>query len=159
MSASHRQPRSRRQHGALLALLLGLPLTVPAQPYRYVDENGVTVYSQSPPPAAPAARVDIAPSPPAADTAAALQRLQQQIEQDFDARGDEARAAEAAATDADAAAKRAEGCAAARRNLQTLENLGARMLRMPDGSVRRPGDEERSEMMDEARTQITDLCD
>jgi hypothetical protein len=159
MSASHRPPRPRRHHRALLTLLLGLPLTAPAQPYRYVDENGVTVYSQSPPAAAPAVSVDLAPPPPAAETAAALQRLQQQIEQDFDTRGDEARAAEAAATEAAAAAKRAEGCAAARQNLRTLEDLGARMLRMPDGSVRRPGDAERAEMMDAARAQITDLCD
>jgi len=128
------------------------------QPYRWVDENGVTVYSQTPPPGV-AERVDIAPGPGAGETEAARQRLRRQIEQDFDQRGDAAKVAEAEDKMAAAAKQRADACAAARQNLDTLENLGARMLRMPDGTVRRPGEQERLRMMDEARGQIGDACD
>lgn len=145
---------------ALLAALSGAtPQAVLGQPYRYVDENGITVYSQLPPPGAEAATVEIPPAPSDADVSAARERLRGQIEQQFDQCLEQAGAAEAQAQQAAAAAQRAEACAAARQNRQTVQDLGARMLRMPDGSLSRIGDDERQAMLDEADRQIAELCD
>jgi hypothetical protein len=151
-----------KSHTIMLALLTVLsgasPQAASGQPFRYVDENGVTVYSQTPPPGASADAVELAPAPSAADTDAAIERLRGQIEQQFDQRQDQARAKAAEAEEAKAVAQRAEACATARQNRQTLQDLGARMLRMPDGSVTRIGDAERQAMLDEADRQIVELC-
>jgi len=143
----------------LIALSGALPQAASGQPYRYVDENGITVYSQVPPPGAEAATVEIAPAPSDADIDAARERLRSQIEQQFDQSQEQSESAEAQAQQSAAAAQRAKACAAARQNRQTVQDLGARMLRMPDGSLRRVGDDERQAMLDEADQQIAELCD
>jgi len=149
-----------RRHAVIAAAaIMALAGPAPAETYKFVDDNGVTVYSQTPPPGAGAESVHIAPGPGGGETEAARERLGRQIEADFDQRTDDAKAAEEQARSAHTAADRADACAAARQNLQTLENLGARMLRMPDGKVRRPGEQERLNMMEETRGQIADLCD
>lgn len=160
-SHGHARPLARLL--GITALVLAAPAALPAaaaQLYRYVDENGVTVYSQTPPPGGEAAAITVdAAAPSAADAAAAREQLREEIERDFDARNEAARAAEEAAEQAAAAKARAENCEAARTNLATLTDLGARVLQMPDGSVTRISDEEREALMRKAEMEIEDLCD
>jgi hypothetical protein len=170
-ASSDAKPRARpmlKQRILLPLLTIGLPLVsaVPlprsdavAASYRYVDEQGRTVYSQTPPPGQEAERLRLDPGPPPGETEAARQRLKGQLERDLDQRWEEDRAAEEQAAAATRARQRAETCSAARKNLKTLQTLGARMLRLPDGEVIRVGEDEREEMMDEARRQMEDNCD
>ncbi len=54
----------------VFTLLISAPLA--AKTYRWVDENGVTVYSQKPPPAGPV--IEIKPPPPPAISPEEAQR-------------------------------------------------------------------------------------
>lgn len=144
---------------AVFAVGLLLVTTWPAaQPYRSVDENGETVYSQSPPEGGAATQVEIAPAPPAAQFDAARTRLQQQLESEVDAAAAESKAAGEQTKAAEQAALRQKNCEGARQNLNTLQTLGARRLRQPDGSVAPVPADERARMISEAEKQITENC-
>lgn len=129
-----------------------------ARVYRWVDENGVTVYSQTPPPSGDWDGVKTQPAPTAADHEAARERLKTQIEESFDTEQDKKQAAEEQAKKAEKEAKRAESCKAARQNLETLQNLGTRMVRTPDGRYLRLSEEEVAAKIDEAQRQIEEYC-
>ena len=148
-------PSHHLRFAALIALL---PALAAAEVYRWVDESGVTVYSQWPGPAREAVRIQTPTGPSAAEQATADQRLRQQMDQIQDA--EDART-EAAAKRAEALAQtelRAANCAAARQNLETLQNLGPRRVRKPDGSYVRMTQEEVAAEMDSARQQIDEYC-
>jgi hypothetical protein len=171
-----------------LALFIAASRPARAEIYRYVDADGVTVYSQSPPPAALASgarsesgsesgpegsgsessesgpagtttTITLDRGPSSAEVAAAQARLKQQLERDLDRREEERRLAQETAQNEARAKQRASACAAARGNLQTLQNLGTKRLRLPDGSSIRPSAEQRAQYMDQARQQIRELCD
>lgn len=150
-------------HARLLAMLACFTLlwSVAAlgEVYRYVDENGVTVYSQTPPPSGEAASMTPDPGPSATETAAALERLRRQLETDFDRRYTREKRAEHAAEEAARAEQRAAACAAARTNLRTLTNLGAAYLELPDGTLVGPTREQRQRLIEQTRGQVRDLCD
>ncbi len=149
-------PNHRLRLAALIAVLL--PAAVAADVYRWVDENGVTVYSQWPAPTAEAVRVETPPGPSEAAQAAAEARLQQQREQLQDAADARSAAAEERAQSAALAQQRSENCAKARQNLETLQNLGPRMVRKPDGSYVRMTQDEVAAAMRTAREQIDEYC-
>lgn len=127
--------------------------------YRWVDEHGVTVYSQTPRSSGESVQVKEPPGPSAEATEEARERLRQQIEQSFDAREAAKQRASEEAKQAEALAHRTANCTAARRNLETLENLGPRMLRMPDGEYVRLSEEEVETQKKQARKQIEAFCD
>jgi hypothetical protein len=54
-----------------LCLTMLLPFAAAAQMYKWIDEKGRTVYSETPPPDGKGAKVDIRPSGPAAPAAVA----------------------------------------------------------------------------------------
>jgi len=175
----HRAPRSpapispsrAARHGAarlrlrlpVAAMLCWLASICPgvagAELYRYVDQDGVTVYSQSPPPTGDADTIRPAPGPGTADTDAARQRLRTGLEQYMDRREQRQREREAARQAEREAEQRAAGCAAARKNLDTMQRLGPHRLRMPDGSLIRPDAQERARMVGELQEQIQAQCD
>jgi hypothetical protein len=143
---------------ALLAALLSCS-TADGAMYRWVDENGVTVYSQTARVGGDAVRIDRQAGPTLAEQQAARAHLQEQLEQSQDA----AEAKKAA--EAEAAAKREEAeqrftaCEAARHNLETLRNLGPRMVRTSDGEYKRMTEDEVAAGIDEASRQIKEYCD
>lgn len=126
--------------------------------YRWVDETGATVYSQQPPPQGAATQIRPDPAPSAQEAARARERVNTVIESDFDKRDEAARQAEEARKGAEEQAKRSANCKAARGNLETIQNLGARRLRTPDGEYRYLSDAERDKLAAEARTQIEENC-
>jgi hypothetical protein len=174
-SQSERAARCARRRtvpvAVWLALFTAASRPVQAEIYRYVDDDGVTVYSQSPPPVAlgsgaesgsasgAAITITLDPGPSSAEAAAAHERLRQQMERDLDRRETQRRSAEETAERKAHANSRANACAAARGNLQTLQTLGTKRLKLPDGSSIRPSAEQRAQRMDEARQQIRELCD
>lgn len=62
--------------------------------YRWVAENGVTVYSQTPPQYGEAVSIKKQTGPSAEETARARERLRGQVEQSFDAKEDAKQAQE-----------------------------------------------------------------
>lgn len=148
----------------LVRVLLGLAPCLPPAPalaevYRWVGPDGVTVYSRRPPPDAPAAEIREAPAPSAEDAQRSDARVRALVEQEFDQRFEAQRAAEEAAKQSAVKAQRQTNCAAARRNLEALENLGTRMVRTPDGEYLRLSEADREARMAEARGQIEQNCD
>ncbi|MGA7979397.1 MAG: DUF4124 domain-containing protein [Chromatiaceae bacterium] len=151
--------KSRCRTASLIVLFAAstcMPLH--ADMYRWVDENGRTVYSQSPPPDGQAVKLKAAPPPPPAEVSAAQKRLQRQIETSFDDREERKRAAEEQAKKDEAAKRLAENCAAARKNLETLQNLGPRMIRTSDGEYRRLSEEEVAAEIRKTEEQIAKHC-
>ena len=153
---------------ATVSCSLLLPPVAPAATYRWVDDSGVTVYSQSRPPDVEAQRLGAGtgsaqrssgtattavPAAPAPLTAEALVR---QYEEQRKQREEEAKAAQDKSK-ADAAKKR--NCGAARQNLETLRNLGPRRLRHSDGTFERLSEEQTAERIDRAKAQIKTYCD
>ena len=149
-------PHSSARVAVLVAVLA--PLSVPADVYRWVDESGVTVYSQWPAPSVGAVRVDTPKGPGEAEQAAAEQRLQQQIEQLQDAADARSADDDERAQAEELARLRQDNCAKARSNLETLQNLGPRMVRKPDGSYVRMTQDEVAAEIRTAREQIDEYC-
>lgn len=151
-----------KQESPMLRILLAVGIlvlngTTMAAMYKWVDEQGVTHYSQHPPKDNAAQRMT-PPPPPAEDPAAAQQRLQEQVDAFDQRRGaaqEEAAAAEKAAAEQE---RRQQRCEAARRNLQSLQLGGGRRIRTPDGEYVRPTDAYREEQMAQARKIIQENC-
>lgn len=142
---------------ATLSLALGADLA--AEMYRWVDRDGVTVYSQHPPPDAPAARIAPDAAPSEAETQRAIERVNRINTEDFDRRDDAAREAEETAKQEQEQTARRGNCDAARKNLETIDTLGARRVRTPDGEYRFLSDSERAEYRAQAETQIKENCE
>jgi hypothetical protein len=141
---------------ALFAAWAWLPLQ--ADMYRWVDEHGGTVYSESPPPSGQAVELEPPPPPPPGEVRAAEAREKSAIERAFDAQEDRKRAAQDKAKQEAAAEQRTTSCAAARQNLETLQNLGARPVRMPNGQSHHLSEQEKAAKIHEAREQIAKYC-
>lgn len=143
---------------ALLAALLSCSAADGAM-YRWVDENGVTVYSQTAPVGGNAVRIDRQAGPSEAEQEAARVRLQEQLEQAQDAEEAKKAAEAEAAAQREEAERRFTACEAARHNLETLRNLGPRMVRTPDGEYRRMSEDEVAAGIEQAQNQVEEYCD
>lgn len=141
----------------LVGWLAGLGLAQAAM-YKWVDENGVTHYSQFPPPGRELQTV-VPPPPPAADPEGAQQRLEGLLQRQDESRKATAEAAEKQDQAAAEAERRKQNCATARTNLEKLTNLGHRRLTGPDGTAYYPTEEERQQHIAEAQKQIEEYCE
>jgi hypothetical protein len=130
-----------------------------AKMYRWVDADGVTVYSQQPPPDAAATRIAPDAAPSEAETQRAIERVNRINNERFDRRDDAARQAEETARQEQEQSTRRANCDAARKNLQTIDTLGARRVRTPDGEYRFLSDSERAKHRARAQVQIKENCD
>ncbi|VAX11713.1 hypothetical protein MNBD_GAMMA26-69 [hydrothermal vent metagenome] len=104
---------------ALLIIVISTPLT--AKTYRWVDENGNTVYSQHPPPSGDATEIK-PPPPPAIAPEVAQSKLNQQKQQLEDLREDREIAKEAEEKDTAEKTRLDKNCAAAKKTLDILIN-------------------------------------
>ncbi|MBA1444901.1 MAG: DUF4124 domain-containing protein [Chromatiales bacterium] len=140
--------------------LAAISLAAGAQTYRWVGEDGVTVYSQTPPPSGSAEVIKHrqAPKSNLADTEAANKRLNKARQDLEDRREDRKLAKQAQDEQQRAAATRLQNCEVGRSNLRTLTALGNRKLRTPDGEYLRLTEEERQTRMEQARKDIEDNC-
>jgi len=127
--------------------------------YRWVDEGGSVVYSQSPPPdGRDATAVRPPPSPPEPPEAA-RQRLDERLKAADEARKSQS---EQQKKDAEARSRDAEkrrNCDAARRNLELIENRPPQSrFQTPDGEVRRYTDEDRAAELKKLREYLEKNC-
>jgi hypothetical protein len=148
---------------ALSFLIAALPLAAPAQVHKWVDENGITVYSQIPPPNATTSQVVAAPPPPATDPAEARQALDDRIER-LDKISQSRDEADTAQRDtrrqADSEAQVAAACSQARAHLEALESGPPRKIIVgPDGEAKRLSYEELQAEIEDTRKFISENCE
>jgi len=122
--------------------------------YRWVDENGVTVYSQSPPATGQAEEVKVHTS-----TAAPAPQPTRPGNQDSEA-GNDAAIEEGPSKEeiAESNRIREENCQAARHNLDLYTNLGNKLVKTPDGLYKRLTEEERQTKIQESQRLMEEYC-
>ncbi len=135
--------------------------TIPAWStiYRWVDDNGQVVYSQTPPPPGREARTVAPPPPPAESPEAARQRLQKQLET-LDALDEKRRKAkEEEQKKAQEARKKAEICQRARGNLEVLTKRPPNTLFKVGDEYKRFTPEERDKKIEQMKKLIRQTCE
>jgi len=144
----------------LIALIISWVTSLEARVYRWVDENGVTIYSQTPPPGQVEAETIAPPPPPPTDANETWENLNQQwqeMQDREDARKDQK---EETTNKEETREARAKNCEAAQHNLKRLVEGRFRMrIKEPDGGYRRLPAEERQAKIEKARQVIQDNCD
>lgn len=140
-----------------LLVILALPVAQ-AVTYKWLDEQGNVVYSQTPPPDGTAYEIldTIKPSrtpPKSAPTAqtskavADLQASEKERKANQDLASEQAKNAEL----------RAKNCASAKQNLETYTVY--KRIRQPDGSVKRIPDDERERKIKEYQQAVKEFCE
>jgi len=145
----------------LAIVLAGLIAAAGAQAamYKWTDENGQTVYSQTPPPSGVALELKKPAEPDPAEAERAREALRKEIERSYDQAEERERVSDEEAEQQRKDKARAKNCEIARNNLSTIENLGRRRLVTPDGKSVFLSEEERKAKMSEARSNIEKYCD
>ena len=145
----------------LTLCLLCAVVSAPAQAadfYRWVDANGVTHYSQTPPPNRETDQLE-PPPPPAEAPPKARERLDAQLQKLDERREERELEAEAEHKAQEAERIRQQNCRIARSNLENLEIATNSLMRLPDGSYERMDEETRQAKMEEARRAIEKYCE
>lgn len=146
---------------ALLAVLFTLSASLCAQAgnlYKWVDENGVTVYSQTAPPAKQVEKV-APPPPPATSPEAARAELDAKIEKMDAAKQKQEEAATEAAKENSRQEQISKACESARQRLTQLNTGPPRfLLQEADGTTRRLSYEEQEKLRAEAQEQVDKYC-
>lgn len=126
--------------------------------YKWVDENGVTQYTQYPPPGRDYQTLS-PPPPPAEDPEGAQKKIEELLQQQDAA--SKARAEERAKQQQakEAATQQERNCQIARQNLETLTTGGHRLIIDENGVAYHPTEEDRQARIAEARRQIEEYCD
>jgi parvulin-like peptidyl-prolyl isomerase len=143
-----------------LSVFLSLLLLIPVgftQTYRWVDENGVVSYSQTPPPNHQAEILNIK-SQSKTDGANAQQKLDDLRQRLQEQNKQRQLAKESADKARQEQLTREKNCRSARSNLSKLEGLGTRLLKTPEGDYIRLSEEQRQQRMESARQQIKLNC-
>jgi hypothetical protein len=153
-----RQTRKRRMFSRILAILfLMVPLLLAAEGkmYKWTDDDGVTVYSQTPPPSGTS--VEVAPPPPPASAGSSGGET---AEEDEDARSREKPKRKGPSSEDVAASEeiREQNCNTAKANYEAYKNLGNRLIKTKEGLYKRLTDEEREQKMAEAQAHIDEYC-
>ena len=139
-------------------LLISLPALSWAATYQWVDENGVTVYSQLPPPNQQEVRKVGPPPPPATSPKDAQQQLRNLQQRLADSREDRELQADTARKESENQQLRAENCRKARDNLRILQQRARQLIKQSDGSYRRYTPEEKAEKTAEYEAMIKKSC-
>ncbi|MEW8625285.1 MAG: DUF4124 domain-containing protein [Candidatus Thiodiazotropha sp.] len=144
------------QSRILLILLLLISTPISAETYRWVNEDGVVTYSQTPPPEGKSEVVKTY-SAPSSDAAAAKQRLQK-LRQDLADREEDRAQKKAEKQEIEQSKKiRKENCKTARANLQTLRSLDNRLYKVGDEYLRLT-EPQKQERIQQAQKQIEEYC-
>ena len=151
----------KKAHWLVWAMLMGLPCIAHAQVYKWKDKEGVTLYSDSPPPGnIPYELVDnvrTAPktsNTPAANTDSQASRnaaaLRRQVDAEQERRSDEKKRAEEEA--------RRANCQNAKSNYQNYK-AGGRIYKMsPEGEREYLGDEDIQRGLEQATKEVKQYC-
>ncbi len=130
-----------------------------AQVYRWVDENGVTIYSQTRPTTGDAVEIITATPPPSREEATPAKRLDDQIQESAE-KNDQAESDELKKEyEAEQARIKKENCQSATYNLKMYQTIGNRIVKLPNGSYKRYTEEERQAKINESEEQIKKFCE
>ncbi|MES9972594.1 MAG: DUF4124 domain-containing protein [Candidatus Thiodiazotropha sp.] len=140
----------------LFAFLLLFINLVAAETYRWVNEDGVVTYSQTPPPNVDAETVNIK-TPPASSADDSKKRLEELRQKLADSAEDRALKKAQKQEQAEIKAENKKNCSTARKNLEQLTALANRLYKTEDGYVRLT-EEDRQQKMQQAREQIKKYC-
>jgi len=139
-----------------IAVVTGvLAFNVQATVYKWVDKDGVTHYSQSPPPAGTEGKT-ITP-PPAVDTHAAQKKLkdtEEKLDKNHKQREDQAKEEQKKQKEMQA---KAEACKQAKARLSSFQNPRVNFVDK-DGTRRRATEEERQRELGKAQEYIDKNC-
>ena len=139
------------------AILFAVSLSAHAALYKWVDADGVTQYTQTPPPSGRFQELHSAP-PPASRSISE----QQPAEASPEEQDAPAATAETPPQDdqsqVEQQAAREQNCHLARERLSQLENHARLRYKAADGSVRVMSEEEKQAKLTETRTMITESC-
>lgn len=140
-----------------LAVLASMPAT--GAMYRWVDDSGAVVYSQSPPPDGRGASTVAPPPPPSSSADAERQQLEDRLKQAAEERQKQQEDVKKQQEAATADANRKRNCDAARHNLDLILNRPPQTrFQMPNGEYRRFSDEERDAEIKKARDVVDKNC-
>lgn len=141
---------------SLLALLLTVT-TLQAQVYRWVGEDGITVYSTTPPASGKAEQIKPPPLPSEdPDTFRRRSEARRQAVDDF--LEDQELAQQQEAKERAHRALQASNCRTARSNFEQWNRGTHHLIRQPDGSVIAISREEGSRRLREAQRQVDRYC-
>lgn len=137
------------RHAIALPLLLAV-LSAPCQAaiYKWVDEKGVTHYTEQPPASGKGQEIQPRVTTPATPAAPPAEKTTRTTEQ--------TPPREVMTMPAE---KMAEQCQNARQRLQQLEASPRILIKGPDGEMQRAPEEERQRMIDEERKRIQLYCE
>ena len=146
----------------LISFLFIFASSASASIYKWVDEKGVTHYSESPPPGKEARTINLQPPPPKEVTEQAIQELQEQ-ELESEKRDTERQEAKQKKKAAEESARvealnRQQRCIRARENLETLR-IKRPVYRLDEhGNRVYFNDKERAAEMDRMKEEIANYC-
>jgi len=144
---------------AQIPLLLGLAVVTCGAPaaefYKWLDKDGNTVYSRTPPPAD--IKTEVVKATTRVDSEAANREIQGVIKQTDDLNKAREKKAEDQQKSADEIAMREENCQRARSRLSSYSVPNARIIQ-EDGSQIRPDEETRLKMLKQAQDWIDQWC-
>jgi hypothetical protein len=141
----------------LLTGLLAGSQTIQARIYKWVDANGVTQYTQTPPPGDIQAE-EIKPPPAPADAGAAVKALEEQRAVLDKNRDERIKSTEKEQQARNEAAEKQRKCEDAKTRLAAYERPRVNVV-AGDGSRRRATEEERVAEIARAREAVNNLCD
>lgn len=141
----------------IITAVLGLACSsaMATQLYRWVDENGVTQFSQQPPAEDQYQRMQVKPAPELGTGSLAPETTPDDTEP---AEPTAPAPAPEAQPTAEQQAKLAEQCDALRTNLTTMQNNPRLRRTLDDGTVERIGEDERQAMIAKAQADLQEHC-
>ncbi len=143
----------------LFAFLCSVSVGAWGTVYRWVDENGQVVYSQTPPPPGREARTVAPPPPPAESPEVARQRIKKQLETLDKLDEKRRKTREEAQKKEEEARKKAEICQRARNNLNLLTSRPPNTLFKVGKEYKRFTPDERNKKIEQMKKLIQQTCD
>lgn len=141
-----------------LIAITALPGPLESATYRWTDNEGNVVYSQTPPPDGRNRDLIKAPPPPAEPPDEAQQKLQQQIDQLQQSREARQQSKQQSEQTKQQEERLARDCASARNDLKMLREGSRRLYRRDDGTVSRLTETEKNTRTQQAETFIKENC-
>lgn len=137
----------------LIALILtALPLHASAKVYQWIDEDGKTVYSQTPPPSGSVREINTSPTV-STQSGSAQRKMDNLRQRAKDLQEDRELAKEKKAQQKEEQARKKKNCQIARDKHSKLQGLGRRLY-----NGKRLTEEERQQLMLEAQEKIKEYC-
>jgi hypothetical protein len=139
---------------SIMLLVWLMPAT--AKTYRWVDENGVTIYSQTPPPTGDATIIK-PPPPPASPPDEAMNNLKRR-QAAIDTAKKKKQGGDKESVEAENAEIKKKNCEVSRKNLAEITRHPRVRMKMDDGSYKQLSDEERQAEIDKYNKDIEKFC-